>query len=92
MGDVCTQATIEKDSRLKNSIINESHPFRGNGNKITKSSSDYCSIASSDYSTLSYDFIATNVYMQTDLNADSEIKTVSICFRMAAYDAFIIEF
>ena len=42
------------------------------GNKITKSSSDYCSIASSDFSTLSYDFIATNVYMQTDLPVNAE--------------------
>ena len=58
-----------KDSRLKNSIINEFHHFRGNGNKLTKSSSDYCSIASSACSTLSYDFIATNVSMQTDLNS-----------------------
>ena len=73
---------------LTDSIINELIPtFPRNGNKITKSSSDYWSIASSACSTLSYDFIATNVSMQTDLKLQNKIKTVWICFGVSAYHA-----
>ena len=44
-------------------------------NKITKSSSDYWSIASCACSTLSYKFIATNVSMQPDLKMQNEINS-----------------
>ena len=43
--------------------------------QITKSSSDDCSIGSCACSTLSYDFIATNVSMQTDLKMQNEINS-----------------
>ena len=60
-----------KDSRLKNSIIiNESHPFR---ETVTKLQNHRLIIAQSPAApALLYpdDFTATNVYMQTDLNAD----------------------